>query len=117
MTSSIPLERVRRLCLALPETFEKLSHGEPTWFAKKKVFVMFANNHHGDGRIAIWCKAPPGVQAALVAADEKTFFVPPYVGVGGWVGIRLDRRPRWKEVAGLIEQAYQTAIAKGRSVI
>jgi hypothetical protein len=84
MTASTALERVPELCLALPDTFEKISHVEPTWFAKKKVFVMFANNHHGDGRIAISGNAPRGVQPALIAADEKTFFTPPYVGVGGW---------------------------------
>ena len=85
------LERVRRLCLALPETSERLSHGEPTFFVRKKVFVMFSNNHHGDGHIAVHVPAPPGMQAALIERDPATFYRPPYVGVRGWVGIELGR--------------------------
>ncbi len=85
------LARVRRSCLALPEATEKLSHGEPTFFVKKKVFVMYANNHHNDGRIAIWCAAPAGVQEMLIEAEPDKFFRPPYVGVKGWIGIKLDQ--------------------------
>lgn len=85
------LERVRRLCLALPETSERLSHGEPTFFVHKKVFVMFAGNHHGDGRIAVWLPVPAGIQVALIESSSATYFKPPYVGVRGWVGIELDR--------------------------
>ena len=84
------LRRVRRICSAMPETTEKLSHGEPTFFVRKKVFAMFANNHHNDGHIAVWIPAPPGLQALLVKASPETFFKPPYVGVRGWVGIELD---------------------------
>jgi hypothetical protein len=84
------LERVRTLCLALPETSEKLSHGEPTFFVKNKVFVMFANNHHNDSRIAIWLPVPAGMQTALIENDPQAYFNPPYVGVRGWVGIELD---------------------------
>jgi hypothetical protein len=86
-----PLERVRRVCLALPETSEKLSHGEPTFFVDGKVFVMFANNHHGDGHIAVWVPVPPGMQAALIEKAPETFYRPPYVGGRGWVGIELAR--------------------------
>ncbi|CUS02973.2 conserved protein of unknown function [Candidatus Promineifilum breve] len=85
------IERVRRLCLALPETSEKLSHGEPTFFVVKKVFVMFANNHHDDGRIAVWLPVPPGAQPALIASSPEAYFRPPYVGHRGWVGIELGR--------------------------
>lgn len=85
------LERVRRMCLALPETTEKFSHGEPTFFVKNKVFVMFAEDHHNDGRIAVWLPVPSGLQAALIESDPKAYFKPPYVGVRGWVGIELDR--------------------------
>jgi hypothetical protein len=85
------VDRVRRRCLALPETSERLSHGEPTFFVDKKVFVMFANNHHGDGRLAVWLPVPPGVQSTLVEQDPTRFFKPPYVGVRGWVGIELGR--------------------------
>ncbi len=85
------LERVRRICTSLPETSEKLSHGEPTFFVNKKVFVMFANNHHNDGHIAVWLPVPTGVQAGLIETDPEIFFKPPYVGVKGWIGIELDR--------------------------
>lgn len=78
-------------CMRLPGSEEKLSHGEPTWFVRKKVFVMFANNHHNDGHIAVWLPALPGMQASLIASFPKTFFRPPYVGVKGWVGIELAR--------------------------
>jgi hypothetical protein len=85
------LERVRRICLALPETTEKLSHGEPTFFVDKKVFVMFANNHHNDGHIAVWLPVPPDFQTGLIETSPTIFFKPPYVGVRGWIGIELDR--------------------------
>ncbi|HLG96792.1 MAG TPA: MmcQ/YjbR family DNA-binding protein [Bryobacteraceae bacterium] len=86
------LARVRRICRALPETLEKLSHGEPTFFAGgKRVFAMFANNHHKDGHIAVWIPARPGLQQALIQDAPGTYFKPPYVGPSGWVGIELDR--------------------------
>jgi hypothetical protein len=84
------LQRVRRICFAFPETTEKLSHGEPTFFVRKRVFAMFAANHHHDGHIAVWLPAPPGVQAHLIEAWPKIFFRPPYVGVRGWIGVELD---------------------------
>ncbi|MCU1232071.1 MAG: uncharacterized protein JWP63_38 [Candidatus Solibacter sp.] len=82
------LARVRRICLALPATVEKISHGEPTFFAGK-VYAMFSNNHHNDGHVALCVPAAPGVQEALIAASPKTYYRPPYVGVRGWVGIEL----------------------------
>jgi len=84
------LRRVRRICARLPETIEKLSHGEPTFFVHKKAYAMFANNHHSDGHIAVWIPAAPGLQPALIKAEPVKFFKPPYVGVRGWVGIELD---------------------------
>ena len=89
--SDAQLERVRQICAALPETTERLSHGEPTFFVGKKVYVMFANNHHHDGRIAVWLPAPPGFQEGLVDTVPAVFFKPPYVGPRGWLGIVLDR--------------------------
>ncbi|MBL8155590.1 MAG: MmcQ/YjbR family DNA-binding protein [Anaerolineae bacterium] len=89
--SANSLQRVRDLCLTLPETTEKISHGEPTFFVGKKVFVMFADNHHQDGRVAVWLPVPLGMQETLIASDADTFFKPPYVGPRGWVGIVLDR--------------------------
>ena len=85
------VERVRRLCLALPETSERPSHGEPTFFVGKKVFVMFADNHHDDGHIAVWLPVPPGLQGELIETEPEIYFRPPYVGGRGWVGIELAR--------------------------
>ena len=84
------LQRVRRICGTLPGVTEKLSHGEPTFFVHKKVFTMFANNHHDDGHIAVWLPAPPGQQAMLIHSEPAKFFRPPYVGVRGWIGIELE---------------------------
>jgi hypothetical protein len=101
------LRRLRELCLALPETSERLSHGAPTFFVRgKRAFLMVLTDHHGDGRFAIWCAAPAGVQAMLVEADPERFFVPPYVGHRGWLGVRLDRGRDWNELAGIAEDAY-----------
>jgi predicted DNA-binding protein (MmcQ/YjbR family) len=101
-----PLARVRKICLALPEAHEKIAWGEPTFRVRDKLFAMFADDHHGDGRIALWCKAPPGAQEDLVRADPERFFVPPYVGKAGWLGIRLDRGLDWGIVAGLVRDGY-----------
>jgi hypothetical protein len=101
------LERIRKICLALPETSERLSHGAPTFFVRgKRAFLMVLTNHHGDGRFAIWCAAPAGLQQMLVEADPERFFVPPYVGHRGWLGLRLDRGVDWDELAGIAEDAF-----------
>ncbi len=101
------LKRIRKLCLALPETSERLSHGAPTFFVRgKKAFLMVLTNHHGDGRFAIWCAAAPGMQQLLVDADPERFFVPPYVGPRGWLGVRLEGELDWNELAGIAEDAY-----------
>jgi hypothetical protein len=107
------LDRVRELCLSLPEVTERPSHGSPTWFVRgKKTFVTYLDNHHDDGRLALWCAAPPGTQQALVAGEPEHYFVPPYVGHRGWVGVRLDRGLDWNEIAGAIEDAYVTVAPK-----
>jgi hypothetical protein len=108
------LRKVRELCLALPEVTEKPSHGAPTFFHKKKVFVYFLDNHHDDGRLALWCAAPDGAQAMLVDNNPDHYFVPPYVGYRGWVGVRLDRDAEWSEVSAVIESAYQWIASKRR---
>ncbi len=101
------LEGLRAICLALPETSERLSHGAPSFFVReKKCFLMLLDDHHGDGRFAIWCAAPAGDQQLLVEADAERFFVPPYVGHRGWLGVRLDRGLDWDELAGVAEDAY-----------
>jgi hypothetical protein len=109
-----PLDRVRELCLSLPETNERLSHGQPAFFVRdKKTFVMYLDNHHDDGRLALWCAAPEGMQAALVDGAPEHYFVPPYVGHRGWIGVRLDRDLDWNEIAGAIEEAYLTVAPRG----
>ena len=103
------VERVRQICLSLPETFEKLSHGEPTFFVRKRVFAACSINHHNDGHIAVTIPAAIGVQEALIEKSPKKFYRPPYVGHAGWVGIELPRvsdrelklhiREAWKLIA------------------
>jgi hypothetical protein len=101
------LDRLRRICLELPEVEERLSHGAPTFFVRgKRPFVMVLTDHHADGRFAIWCAAGEGIQGLLVDADPERFFVPPYVGHRGWLGVRLDRALDWDEIAGIVEDAY-----------
>jgi hypothetical protein len=101
------LERLRRICLALPETSERLSHGAPTFFVRgKRAFLMLLTDHHADGRFAIWCAAPTGMQQALVDGDPERFFIPPYVGHRGWLGVRLDRDLPWEQIEGIVEDAY-----------
>jgi hypothetical protein len=109
MPAKTPLDRVRELCLSLPETSERLSHGQPSFFIReKKTFVMYLDDHHGDGRLALWLAAPEGMQQALVEAAPEHYFRPPYVGHRGWLGVRLDRDLAWNEIAGAIEDAYLT---------
>jgi hypothetical protein len=113
MRSMEALDRVRELCLALPETSERASHGAPAFFIRgKRSFVMFMDDHHGDGRLAIWAAAPPGMQAMLVEASPEHYFIPPYVGHQGWIGVRLDRDLPWEEIAGVIEDAWLTRAPK-----
>ena len=101
------VERVRKLCLALPEANERISHGEPTWFAGKgKVFAMIDGHHHDSPHLSVWLPQPLGAQEALIDADPERFFRPPYVGVSGWVGVVLDTKPDWGVVAGLVRESY-----------
>jgi hypothetical protein len=105
------LDRVRARALALPEVTERLSHGSPTFFVKKS-FVMFRDDHHGDGRLALWCAAPEGVQALMVESEPERFFVPPYLGYRGWLGLRLDRDVDWDEVGAVITDAWRCVAPK-----
>ena len=107
------LQQTREACLRLPEVTERLSHGSPAWFVRgKKTFVMFVDDHHGDGILGIWCAAPPGVQAELVAQEPDRFFRPPYVGHRGWLGVHLDRDVDWDEVAGILADAFRCVAPK-----
>ncbi len=111
-TLADPLLELRPLCLALPQVTERLSHGEPTWFvAGKKPFVMYASHHH-DSRSAFWCAAPYGAQPAFVEAYPERFFVPPYVGHRGWLGVRLDVLLDWQEIAAIVTDAYRVIAPK-----
>jgi len=96
----------------MPESTEKLSHGESAFFVRKKVFVMFANNHHNDGHIAIWVPALPGDQSMLIKNSPEIFFRPPYVGVRGWVGIELDCIGD-EDLAFHIRRAWRLVAPKG----
>jgi hypothetical protein len=109
-----PLTNLRKLCLAFPESHEVEAWGEPTFRVRNKLFAMYAspNTHHGSGRPAVWCKAGPGNQGLMVRAAPERFFVPPYVGQSGWVGIWLDGGVRWSEVAELLQDAYALTAPK-----
>lgn len=95
---------VRAICLAFPEATERETWGEPTFRIRAKIFAM---HRSGGGGRAFWCKASPGAQGILVAADPTRFFVPPYVGHRGWIGVRLDDGVDWDEVADLIAESYR----------
>jgi hypothetical protein len=105
------IERVRRICLALPGTWEKSSHGEPTWFVGKKVFAMFSNNHHNDGHIAVTVPAAIGIQEMLIRKAPKKFYCPPYVGCRGWIGIEVNR-VNDKELALHLKEAWRLSAPK-----
>jgi hypothetical protein len=103
------LERLRTICLGLPETSERLSHGAPSFFVcEKKCFLMVLDDHHGDGIFGIWCAAPPGNQELLISANAERFFRPPYVGHRGWLGVRLNDGVDWDELEGIVEDAFAT---------
>jgi hypothetical protein len=103
------LERLRAICLALPEAIEQETWGDPTFRVRGKIFAM---EKRGDGRVSVWCKAPRGAQDVLVGSDPERFFVPPYVGHRGWIGVRLDGAVRWDEVAELMEESYRMTAPK-----
>ena len=105
------LERLRRLCLSIPGTMEKISHGEPTFFTPRRVFAMFANNHHGDGHVAVWLPAGDGVQEALIEEAPQIYFRPPYVGPAGWVGVELSKVDD-AQLGSLIREAFLLVSAK-----
>ena len=113
-----PIERVRKLCLALPDATEKKAWGEPTFRIKDKLFAMYADadNHHGSGRSAIWIKSTLDNQEALIAADPARFYKPAYVGPNGWVAVFLDKKPPWPIIKDLLADGYQLALPKRKGV-
>ena len=116
MKPAAALEKMRKACHALPDVTERPSHGMPAFFVGKRQFAVFSNDHHGDGRVALVCAAEDGVQKMLVDSDPDAYYVPPYVGVAGWIGVRLDKKLPWSQVAALLEaaHAYIGAKAAGR---
>ena len=104
-----PIERLRQICLALPEAEEKPfgGHTAPAFRVRDKLFVMTAE----DGA-TMNCKGAPGVQQALVASDPSRFFVPRYTGKNGWIGVRLDVEQDWDEVAELVEESWRRVAPK-----
>lgn len=109
-----PVARVRKLCLALPEAHEVEAWGEPTFRVRNRMFAMYAapNNHHGGGRPAVWCKASRVNQRLMVEAAPNRFFVPPYVGPSGWVGVWVDGKIDWKELGDLLTDSYRMIAPK-----
>lgn len=105
-----PIDRVRAICLALPEAVEKETWGDATFRVGDKIFVVA--DMRGEGCATFTCKAPPGSQTVLVGADPQRFFVPAYVGHKGWVGVRLDGKVDWDEVAALIKRSYRVTAPK-----
>lgn len=105
------VERLRQICLALPGTSERLSHGEVSFFVGRQ-FVTVDDHHHGADRLAFWCPLPPGAQEQLVAEDPVQFFRPPYVARYGWVGVRIDLDPDWDEIAAIVRDAYRRVAPK-----
>ncbi len=110
-----PVERLRQICLALPGTIEKVSHGEPTWHAGGRMYAQLDDHHHGADRLGVWLAAPLGDQDALVRSDPARFYVPPYVGHRGWVGVRLDGRASWKRIATVVRDAHHHVTSPRRS--
>jgi hypothetical protein len=98
------ISELRRLCMALPEVTEVEAWGDPTFRVRNKIF---AAHKIGDGRSSLWCKAQPGDQQILVSAAPEKFYVPPYVGHHGWIGVRLDVEVDWDEIADLVETSYR----------
>lgn len=113
-----PLEQLRSVCLALPEAHEVETWGEPTFRIRNKLFAMYASEgtHHGEGRPSVWVKSTAVNQDLLIREQPDRFFFPPYVGPSGWVGIYLDKRPTWKEVAEIIRDGYELIAPKRRAV-
>lgn len=107
-----PADRLRTIIAAWPETAERISHGSPTFWGGKKTFASFHDNHHGDGRVAVWIKSDADTQEGLVEVNPGVFYVPPYVGPSGWIGVRLDGDVDWDVVASLLEEGYRAVAPK-----
>jgi predicted DNA-binding protein (MmcQ/YjbR family) len=111
--SNPALAKLRAICLALPDAFEKEAWGECTFrVTGGSMFAMTDNNHHHSGHVAVWVKAPAMVQEILVNSDPRRFFVPPYMGKSGWVGVRIDRNVKWDQLAAILNDGYLMSVPK-----
>jgi hypothetical protein len=105
--SNPAIKRLREICLALPQVFEKEAWGECTFrVSGGSMFAMTDNNHHNSGHVAVWVKAPAMVQEILVRSDPARFFIPPYMGKQGWVGVRIDGKIKWDELSAMLKDGY-----------
>lgn len=100
-------QAVREVCLSFPEAEEYLSHGSPNFRVQGKTFATYVVNHHGDGRVALWLNASAGAQEHYTRSEARHFFVPPYVGPRGWLGVSLNTGLSWRRIAALVRQAYE----------
>jgi hypothetical protein len=105
-------ERIRRICLALPGVSERTSHGAPAFFAGKQFLIVWSHGHHDHQFPHLWCAAPPGAQDELVSTEPDRFFRPPYVGGRGWLGVRLDGKLDWQEIAAICGEAFRAVAPK-----
>jgi hypothetical protein len=108
------IERVRGFCLSWPEVTERLSHGEPTWFWRDKRSFATGADHHHDDRVAVWLAAPPAARDELIETEPERYFVPPYVGTRGWIGVYLDVEVDWVRLEELVGNAYHTVAGRPR---
>lgn len=108
MSKTIP-EAVQEICLSFPEVEEVVSHGSPNFKVRGKAFATYSLNHHGDGRVALWLQAPRGAQDLYTDMEPKYYFVPPYVGPKGWLGVELNKGLSWTAVARHVHEAYTMA--------
>src|ERR1700734_401678 len=107
------LERLAAICLSLPEAARRDQGSHAAFSVRKKIFVYFLNDHHGDGIVSVCARAFPGENKALVAAHPRKFYLPAYIGPRGWVGLRLDRgKVDWAEVRDLVTASYLQAAPK-----
>jgi hypothetical protein len=113
-SSRDPVERLRQICLSLPETTEVEAWGEPTFRVKGKIFAMHASasTHHGAGRESVWILSVSLEQDLVLRARPDRYFKPPYVGPSGWIGAYLDRNPPWSEIEELLRDAWRRRAPK-----
>ncbi len=116
-TRTPALTKLRKACLALPGAHEVEAWGAPTFRLNNKLFAMYAHadNHHGAGHEAVWVKSTFVNQGLMVQHKPKRYFLPPYVGTSGWVGVRLDGRVNWRELTELLKDAHELIATKKKT--